>query len=123
VLYNDKGEPGKAVPLYQQAVAHCRRLLGNTHPNTLRAIQNLGEATCATGSAGLQVGTHPKLIQNSAGVKSTLIQLDNSTERVFELYICLAIGSNARPGRRVLHYCTRRRRGTNKSSEQLIRTR
>jgi tetratricopeptide (TPR) repeat protein len=55
VLYNDMGKPEEAVPLYQQAVLHCRRLLGDTHPNTLRAIQNLGEATCATGRAGLQV--------------------------------------------------------------------
>lgn len=55
VLYNDKGEPEKAVPLYQHAVQQCRRLLGNSHPNTLRAIQNLGEATCAMGQADLQV--------------------------------------------------------------------
>ena len=60
VLYNDKGEPEKAVPLYQQAVLHCRRLLGDSHPSTLRAIQNLGEATCATaGAASLQVRTSP----------------------------------------------------------------
>ena len=47
--YLAAGRTAKAIPLFEQTVADCRRMLGTDHPTTLRARNNLAMAYRAAG--------------------------------------------------------------------------
>jgi hypothetical protein len=47
--YVAAGQPAKAVPLYKQTLADCRRMFGTSDPSTLRARNNLAMCYLAAG--------------------------------------------------------------------------
>jgi hypothetical protein len=57
MLHNDMGRHDLALPLYRDALQRSRRVLGNRHPNTLHAMQNMGYSLCCGGdtAAGIEL--------------------------------------------------------------------
>ncbi|WP_244940684.1 tetratricopeptide repeat protein [Actinoplanes teichomyceticus] len=45
----DRPGPGPGGPLYEQALAGCRRVLGDDHPDTLASVNNLAGTFRAVG--------------------------------------------------------------------------
>jgi hypothetical protein len=43
-LYQEAGDLGRAIPLYEQALADCLRVLGEDHPTSALVRDNLAAA-------------------------------------------------------------------------------
>ena len=56
--YQAAGDLGRAIPLYEQALADSGRVLGDDHPDTLTSLNNLAYAYQAAGDPGKAIVLH-----------------------------------------------------------------
>ena len=68
VDYLEGGDPGRAVPLLTEVAAGRKDALGSTHPDTLMAMNNLGNALALTGQFEEASRVHRSAIDLGEGV-------------------------------------------------------
>ncbi|MET9444404.1 tetratricopeptide repeat protein, partial [Streptomyces sp. NPDC006610] len=61
---------GRAIPLYEQTLHDSERVLGNDHPHTLAARNNLADAYRAAGDLGRAIPLYEQTLHDSERVLS-----------------------------------------------------
>ena len=65
--YQDAGDLGRAIPLFEQTLADSERVLGADHPATLTSRNNLADAYQAAGDLGRAIPLYEQTLADSGG--------------------------------------------------------
>ena len=63
--YESGGDPGRAIPLYEQTLTDYRRILGPDHPDTLTSASNLAGAYQAGGDLGRAIPLYEQTLTDT----------------------------------------------------------